>query len=59
MALYDFKCHECDTIKEFSLSMAKFDEERKKVICCGEVMDRHFDSGNLTAIKTKSSPNRY
>jgi hypothetical protein len=58
MALYDFKCHKCDTIKEFSLSMAKFDEERKNVICCGEVMDRYFSSDNLTGIRTDSSPPR-
>ena len=58
MALYDFKCHECGTIKEFSLSMSKFDEERKKVICCGKVMDRYFCSDNLAGIRTDSSPPR-
>ena len=58
MAVYQFICHECDTIKEYSLSMANFDEERKQVTCCGKQMDRYFDSKNLPSIRTDSSPNR-
>ncbi len=59
MALYDFKCEECNTILEdVSLSMANYDEERKSVICCGKEMVRYYDSSNPVGIRTDSSPNR-
>ena len=58
MADYNFKCNKCETIKEISLSMANYDEERKSVICCDVMMGRYFSSDNLTGIRTDSSPMR-